>query len=100
MTDHFSRRVGKPNPHTFPFEKITLQLKPPVGSTEKPTTPTAITIEGEDLEVALQYGPTPGLTKLRAWLEEFQMKVHKREKGDWGVNIGTGSQDAMFKVGP
>jgi len=59
----------------------------------------SLTIEGPDLEVALQYGPTSGLIKFRAWLENFQSTVHKREKnGEWAVNVGTGSQDLMAKV--
>jgi tryptophan aminotransferase len=93
--------AGKPNPTTFPFESITLNLKPPLGEKVdgEQTTPTSITIEGPDLEVALQYGPTSGLIKFRAWLEDFQSTVHKREKnGEWAVNVGTGSQDLMVKV--
>ena len=93
--------AGKPNPTTFPFESITLNLKPPLGqaSTEN-SPPTSLTIEGADLDAALQYGPTPGLATFRAWLEDFQSAVHGRAKdGSWTVNIGTGSQDLMAKVG-
>jgi hypothetical protein len=46
------------------------------------------------------WGPTPGLANFRAWLEDFQSAVHGRAKGDqWTVNVGTGSQDLMAKVG-
>ena len=101
MTKMLTDSAGKPNPDTFPFDSITLGLKPPLGQKAdgEQITPTSLTIEGPDLEVALQYGPTPGLLKFRNWLEEFQSTVHKREKnGEWAVNVGTGSQDLMAKV--
>lgn len=61
--------------------------------------PEAVTIDGPDLEFALQYGPTPGLPTIRGWLETLQEKVHGRKKGDdWTLSMATGSQDGMFKV--
>jgi tryptophan aminotransferase len=55
-------------------------------------------IDGQDLDQALQYGPTPGLAKLRNLLLDTQEQLHKRPKGDWTVNVGSGTQDLMYKV--
>lgn len=61
--------------------------------------PETVTIEGKELDDALQYGPTNGLTRIREWLEELQTEVHGRKKGDdWALSMQTGSQDGMFKV--
>jgi tryptophan aminotransferase len=58
-----------------------------------------LTIDGQDLSDALQYGPTPGLTPFRAFLTDLQETVHKRPRGqDWSVAVGTGSQDCMVRV--
>ncbi|RXK35822.1 tryptophan aminotransferase [Tremella mesenterica] len=77
---------------------MTLNLKPSLDSTA-PKGPTSITIQGTDLEDALQYGPSPGLVGLRGWLSGLQETVHKRPIGDsWGITMGTGSQDLMVKA--
>jgi hypothetical protein len=91
--------AGKPNPLTFPFESITLNLKPPLASTSTDSDiPLHLTIDGQDLDDALQYGPSAGLNTFRGWLETLQAEVHGREKGDWTVTLGSGSQDLMTKV--
>lgn len=64
--------------------------------TERQTTD--ISIEGEDLKAALQYGQTNGIVALRELLVDFQSEIHKREKGDWGVVMGNGAQDLIWKV--
>lgn len=75
--------AGKPNPATFPFESITLNLKPPLdgSSAASATAGTAnghanghsngsapsggsVTISGKELDEALQYGATAGLPAL------------------------------------
>ena len=65
--------AGKPNPKTFPFDSITLKMKPVLGKPEvfsngvsENGVPEAetITISGEQLDEALQYGPTAGLPDL------------------------------------
>lgn len=72
--------AGKPNPSTFPFESITMKLKPALGAAggggpaathaatsngklEEPGAQT-ITISGKVLDEALQYGATAGLPSL------------------------------------
>lgn len=96
------RRAGRPNPATFPFAAITLDLKPPLGhdATDPSSAkfPEKIVIDGEDLDVALQYGPSAGLHKLVDLLNDLQSRVHKREKSDFSVTVGNGSQDMMYKV--
>lgn len=60
-----------------------------------------LTIDGQLLSDALQYGPTPGLVPFREFLTQLQETVHKRPRGqDWAVAVGTGSQDCMVKVRP
>ncbi|WRT69201.1 uncharacterized protein IL334_006185 [Kwoniella shivajii] len=90
--------AGRPNPTTFPFSSITLNLKSPLGesSSEKQD---SITIETEDLDVALQYSPSPGLKKLVDWAVDFQSYAHnKKNDGSWTVSFGSGSQDLMSKA--
>lgn len=102
-------RAGYPNPATFPFSSLTLTLKPPLstrlpesGSDTLPqsTTETSqeVVIDGSDLDSALQYGPSPGLTDLRNLLFDFQGKIHKREDEGWMVSMGSGTQDLLYKV--
>lgn len=100
--------AGRPDPTTFPFEKITLALKAPlegrlpsrdgVESNNGHGEGSEVVIEGQDLAQALQYGPTPGLAKLRDLLLDTQEQLHKRPKSDWTVNVGSGTQDLMYKV--
>lgn len=90
--------AGKPNPSTFPFEKVTLHLKPPLenapevaldnglpaangnGHAIKSDGAGGVTLEikGADLDEALQYGPTAGLPRLVTFLTEFASVVHNR----------------------
>lgn len=85
--------AGKPNPSTFPFEKVTLHLKPPLenapevaidghvnGDAIRSDGAGGVTLEiqGEDLDEALQYGPTAGLPRLVTFLTEFASVVHNR----------------------
>ncbi|KAL1729675.1 pyridoxal phosphate-dependent transferase [Schizophyllum commune] len=86
--------AGKPAPETFPFEAITLKVKP-VGD----EAPLELTLDGKDLEEALQYGATSGLPRLVKWLEDFQCRVHGRSLDEgWRVSVGSGSQDLMHKT--
>ncbi|KAJ7721804.1 hypothetical protein B0H16DRAFT_1699510 [Mycena metata] len=59
--------AGRPNSSTFPFESITLKLKPTLAGLPSATEgadPLTLTIENEDLNEALQYGMTPGAPRL------------------------------------
>ncbi|WVF65403.1 hypothetical protein IAT40_000130 [Kwoniella sp. CBS 6097] len=89
--------AGRPNPITFPFNSITLNLKAPLGNPSLPLD--SITIDEDDLDVALQYSPSAGLPKLRKWMETLQGHVHNREvDGSWATSFGSGSQDLMSKA--
>lgn len=64
--------AGKPNPSTFPFESITMKIKPGVqgqGESEPSSSqPHELTITGDRLAEALQYGATAGLPGLvKVW---------------------------------
>ncbi|KIS70639.1 tryptophan amino transferase (transaminase) [Mycosarcoma maydis] len=98
--------AGKPNPDTFPFESLSLNLKP-----EAEAGPTQLNIQGEDLVSALQYGATSGIPKLVQWITELQVHMHKREavtpgskldgvagRTPWRVTTGNGSQDLLNKT--
>ncbi|WVR08942.1 hypothetical protein IAU60_006001 [Kwoniella sp. DSM 27419] len=89
--------AGRPNPITFPFSSITLNLKAPLGNPSLPVE--SITIDEDDLDVALQYSPSAGLPKLCKWINALQAHVHKRENdGSWATSFGSGSQDLMSKA--
>lgn len=89
--------AGRPNPTTFPFESITLNIKPPLDGRSSESV--AVQLDGEALNEALQYGPSAGLSSIRGWLTDLQAQVHKREIGEnWAVSLGSGSQDLMSKV--
>ncbi|KAJ7718459.1 pyridoxal phosphate-dependent transferase [Mycena metata] len=94
--------AGRPNSSTFPFESITLKLKPTLAGLPPATAgadPFTLTIEGEDLNEALQYGMTPGAPRLLDWLTNFQTHVHKRvQDGSWKVNVGSGSQELIYRT--
>lgn len=98
--------AGKPNPTTFPFESLTLKLKPDAESG-----PQELCIEGEDLVASLQYGASPGIPKLVSWITNLQVQMHKREivtrgskldgiagRSPWRVTTGNGSQDLLNKT--
>lgn len=86
--------AGRPNPTTFPFDSITLHLKPPLGGGSKQD----VELDGELLDIAMQYGPSAGIPHVRNWLSGLQTHVHKRQPGNWTVSMGSGSQDLMSKV--
>ncbi|KAJ7663242.1 pyridoxal phosphate-dependent transferase [Mycena polygramma] len=94
--------AGRPHASTFPFESITLNLKPALAGMPAPTDgadPFTITLENDELNEALQYGQTAGVGRLITWIEEFQTHVHKRVLDEsWSVTIGAGSQDLMYKA--
>lgn len=61
--------AGKPNPSTFPFESITMKIKPGVegegeSSSNGASESHEISITGDRLAEALQYGATAGLPGL------------------------------------
>ncbi|ORX39311.1 pyridoxal phosphate-dependent transferase [Kockovaella imperatae] len=86
--------AGRPNSDSFPFESITLNLKPPLGSTS--TSTQNLSLNGADLADALQYGPSGGLPKLRSLLYQLQQEVHHREDdGTWGTTVGAGCQNLL-----
>ncbi|WWD06909.1 hypothetical protein V865_005006 [Kwoniella europaea PYCC6329] len=93
----FLSDAGRPNPTTFPFSSITLNLKSPLADAQAKEE--SITIDTEDLDIALQYSPSPGLGKLVDWAVGLQSQVHNRQRdGKWTVSFGSGSQDLMSKA--
>jgi kynurenine/2-aminoadipate aminotransferase len=81
---------GMPNPDTFPFEAITIQLK----------SGTSLKLKGPSLENALQYSPTPGLPPLVQTLTAMMEKEHKPPPipDKRALSITTGSQYGLYKA--
>jgi kynurenine/2-aminoadipate aminotransferase len=81
---------GMPNPGTFPFTKISVELQGG-GS---------FFVDGENLLEALQYSPTTGLPRLLGHLDTLMTHYHLSKKTDSAraLCVTTGSQDALTKV--
>lgn len=97
--------AGKPNPDGFPFESITLQLKPTVELGKGPRgEPVSLKIEGEDMKRVLQYGSTSADPSFDAQLIQLVSHVHRRVRGngqpdgDFAMTVGSGSQDLLYKT--
>ena len=78
---------GMPNPSTFPFSRIQIELK------DGPE----IELSGKSLEAALQYSPTPGLPPLVAHLRRLQEAEHGAA-ANHEICVTTGSADALSKT--
>lgn len=98
--------AGKPNPDRFPFESITVKLKPSAVLSTDPSTgaSTELVLDGNTLERVLQYGSTAGDPLLDEALNNLVSAVHGRTRhdgtpaGDFEITVGTGSQDLLAKV--
>lgn len=91
-----SMLAGKPNPTLFPITSISITVRSPLdgGVSQK-----VIEINGEDLEEALQYGPTSGMPKAERLFKGLQEFAHHRKQGpDWDLAVGSGSQDLLYKA--
>jgi DNA-binding transcriptional MocR family regulator len=92
---------GMPNPSTFPFKGLTVDM-----ANAGDGGPTQYRIEGEDIGEALQYSATPGLPSLLRHLEKIRLAFHTPRSAIDGASmdiarstmITTGSQDALTKV--
>ena len=88
--------AGKPNPDTFPITSLSFTARSPTD----PAKEESHTVSGPSLSEALQYSATSGLPSLVEWMTGLQTISHGRTKGEgWGVSIGSGSQDLLYKVG-
>jgi tryptophan aminotransferase len=89
--------MGKPNPETFPITSISFTARTP--NADGTDSECELMLKHQDLEEALQYGPTAGLPGLRKWLLGLQERVHERAPGeDWTLTCGAGGQDLLYKV--
>lgn len=78
---------GFPNPAMFPFTKTVIETSD--GHT--------ISLEGKELQRALQYLPTQGLPELVNWLKDLQKEVH-RPPLTTDLIVTCGSQDGLCKA--
>ncbi|CAK5268112.1 unnamed protein product [Mycena citricolor] len=91
--------AGKPNPYSFPFTSFKFGTTAPGGQARGGGEELELSVSGDDLTSALQYGPTAGMPALLQWLAELQEHVHGRSLGEgWQVIVGTGSQDLLAKA--
>lgn len=81
---------GLPNPALFPFKGLTLTL---ADGSQLPFTQ-------QELNVALQYSPTPGIPAFLAQLKAMMTREHKpkMDASTWAISVATGSSDAIFKA--
>lgn len=90
-----------PNPGTFPFTKLSVDIKSPTddAATGEPSS-TTLHLEGATLNAALQYSATAGYPPLAAWISELQERVHgvPADGSTHQVTITSGSQDAMVRL--
>ncbi|CAK5268113.1 unnamed protein product [Mycena citricolor] len=89
--------AGRPNPYSFPFTALNFSASAPGGDSEAPL---QLSLVGDELAGALQYGPPIGMPALMAWFAELQEQVHGRTFGTegWEMHVGTGSQDLLTKA--
>ncbi|KAL9646146.1 hypothetical protein ABK040_008023 [Willaertia magna] len=87
---------GLPNPETFQFSKITVELKKESEEEEAKS----FEISGKDLNNSLQYGSSYGLKELVQWLINLQEHTHHLNftENNFNLAITTGSQDALTKI--
>lgn len=81
---------GLPNPTLFPLQSLQFSVTNPDGSASD------LTLSPEELQVALQYSPTPGLPKLLDQLKDLQKREH--DDGEYDLNVTVGSQDGLTKA--
>lgn len=97
--------AGKPNPDGFPFESVTMTLKPSAEmGTDADGKPVTLTVGGEDMKRVLQYGSTSADPSFDTVLQEIISRVHQRKcgngqpDGDFTIAVGSGSQDLLVKA--
>jgi kynurenine/2-aminoadipate aminotransferase len=80
---------GAPNPALFPFDSVSFTANEQ-----------QYTLTKDELDLALQYSPTPGLPDLVQNLSELQSREHNMpiDAKKWGVCVTSGSQDALTKA--
>lgn len=85
---------GHPNPLTFPYSALTLELRDG----------TRIDLRGDELDDSLQYGSSYGMPALVRELTLLQQREHAgvNARGkfgvDWNIIVGTGSQDVIDRA--
>ena len=104
--DMISFLAGKPNPSGFPFQSISVTLKPDaiMSNDPKTNTPTELVIEGDTLNRVLQYGSSSSDILFSEAIGAIVTAVHGRTRndgtpaGDFELSVGTGSQDLLSKT--
>ncbi|KAJ9468918.1 hypothetical protein DIPPA_04517 [Diplonema papillatum] len=78
---------GLPNPKVFPMKGMTFSL----------ADGTSMEMQSNDVEAALQYGPSGGFTKLVTQLKHIQKRFHN-SPSPTNVLVGTGSQSLLART--
>nr|XP_039255728.1 kynurenine/alpha-aminoadipate aminotransferase, mitochondrial-like [Styela clava] len=85
---------GSPNPCTFPFRKLDVEI----------SNGTNIRIEGKEMDRALQYSQSDGIPELKDWLKRIQKHFHQpplmndSNENELDLCVTVGSQDGLTKV--
>eukprot|EP00667_Euglena_gracilis_P008936 EG_transcript_9071 len=79
---------GLPNPTSFPFTALTVELRDG----------TTLQLSPEQLATSLQYSATPGLGPLLDRLRQMQRTAHAPPYENWDLLVAPGSQDLLSKV--
>ncbi|XP_043472014.1 kynurenine/alpha-aminoadipate aminotransferase, mitochondrial-like, partial [Leptopilina heterotoma] len=79
---------GLPNTETFPFKEVSVACKDG----------TSIELQGRDVDVSFQYGPTKGYLPLVDKWRKFQEQWHAPKFNDWDVHFTAGSQEGCSKI--
>jgi len=87
MEGMLSLAGGYPNPRTFAFERVTVELAGGGGP---------LVLEGRDLVAATQYGPSDALPALAGQLAEWQRFKDGVELPAGGLVVTNGSQEALY----
>jgi DNA-binding transcriptional MocR family regulator len=87
MEGMLSLAGGYPNPRTFAFERVTVELAGGGGP---------LVIEGGDLAAATQYGPSDALPALAGQLAQWQRFKDGVELPAGGLVVTNGSQEALY----
>lgn len=82
---------GMPNTSFFPIKGVDVHL----------TDGTTLPIQGVDMNAALQYSSSYGVTEFVEWLKDYQTREHHppyASRKDWHVCVTNGSSDANAKA--
>eukprot|EP01083_Nonionella_stella_P025961 71486_1 len=90
---------GLPNPSTFPFKSFSFQVPSKSGILNNIENDfETLSFSQDEMNLALQYGPSKGIPPLCNWLKVFHNEVHCVPYNEWDLCLSTGSQDLITRT--